>query len=297
MQADLRIRNAHPADWPALLELFRNEYPEHGLNEQLLNWQYNRSPTGKAMVAVAVESKRLVACYAAVPTPLRLTGQAKPQTRIAWRFQDAVTHPDYRGQGLMHRLMEHIMEQLPVGFLGIAFPNPHSRRSLLRYDWCEAFTLPQWQVLARDMYSQPDTLVSPPSVYSPQIQLDATPRYQHYRFAERPLAHYDVKHRFLPNGQVFSCAVKHYRPEVKNIVLCQPLVLPAFEHVLTDLKQTWHPNTQLTLWSTHPGVEQLGFQRDTTYERSLLVTAPPGELEWMKEPANWHLDSLLSDVF
>jgi hypothetical protein len=84
---------------------------------------------------------------------------------------------------------------------------------------------------------------------------------------------------------------------VKNIVLCQPLALPALESVLNNLKQSWLPDSTLTLWSTQPCVEQLGFRPDESYDRAFLITAPPDDLEWMQNPTNWHVDALLSDVF
>ncbi len=138
---DSQIRMATADDADALLELINLVQPHVPWNRKFLEWQYFEVPSGPARVYVVEIDSRIVAQYANVPFPL-VTEAGK--VAMSWTIQDVMTHPDFRGQGMLHALGDRAYKEMSdAGDYGFIFPNQKSAGSFQRSNgWHQLCSVP-----------------------------------------------------------------------------------------------------------------------------------------------------------
>jgi GNAT superfamily N-acetyltransferase len=131
-----------------VLALINTVQPHVPWSVEQYDWQYRQNPAGKSQLFAARHDGRVVSFYAAVVQRFQL-GERLIQ---GWMVQDVMTHPDYRGRGLLHKLGEVCLQALRAeGAIGYAFPNNQSEKSFLRLGWHEWGAVPWWRADVRDI--------------------------------------------------------------------------------------------------------------------------------------------------
>ena len=83
--------------------------------------------------------KKVVAIYAAVPKKIKFENYNFKARMI----QDVMTHPDYRGQGFLHKLSAICLADMKKNKeIGYTFPNEKSEKSFRRNNWHELCGIP-----------------------------------------------------------------------------------------------------------------------------------------------------------
>ncbi len=116
----IEIRPWRPGDEAAVLDLFRACFGRI-MPPAFWTWRYRDHPRGGPLVALAWDADRLVAHYGASHAPLRVEGESI----AAALSMTTMTHPDYRGQGLLERTGGALYERLLAEGYGAVwgFPN------------------------------------------------------------------------------------------------------------------------------------------------------------------------------
>ena len=133
--AGLQLRFAQPEDLqevgrllPELAgPLFPERFPGRTV-AQFCHWKYFTNPVGDAVVAVAVDGKRVVSLVAAVPKRVRVAETAQ----VGFELGDFITAPEYRKRGLFSSLIEMTCDEAAKrgGAFVYVRPNESSYRLL-----------------------------------------------------------------------------------------------------------------------------------------------------------------------
>lgn len=102
----MEIRAWQPGDEAAILMLFETVFGTP-MSKEFWQWRYLEHPAGSPLIALAWDGDRLAAHYGACRAPLLVDGQSRP----AALSMTTMTHPDYRGQGLLERVALALYEQ------------------------------------------------------------------------------------------------------------------------------------------------------------------------------------------
>lgn len=116
----IEIRAWRPGDEAAVLDLFEASFGR-SMSPEFWTWRYRDHPCGGPLVMLAWDGDRLVAHYGASHAPLRIDGA----TVRAALSMTTMTHPDYRGRGLLERTGGALYETLvAAGHAAVwGFPN------------------------------------------------------------------------------------------------------------------------------------------------------------------------------
>lgn len=113
------------------------------LSKEYWDWEFRNNPAGSAQTLVAVVGEKVVGQYAVIPMKMRVNGK----TIVATLGVDAMTHPDYRRQGMWVMLANALYEQLgKSGFpITYAFPNEASAPVVFnKLQWTHVCSLPMY---------------------------------------------------------------------------------------------------------------------------------------------------------
>jgi len=80
-------------------------------------WKFNDNPAGRGIITVAEDSGRIVGHGALMPTPLRVGSESIRGAQGV----DAMTHPDYRNQGMFVALSEVCAEQAAANRIEVLY--------------------------------------------------------------------------------------------------------------------------------------------------------------------------------
>lgn len=142
----MEFRTWQPGDEAAILDLFHVVFGT-SMSEAFWRWRYLDHPAGGPLIALAWDGDRLAAHYAACRAPLLVDGLSRP----AALSMTTMTHPDYRGQGLLERTASVLYAQMAEDGMHAVwgFPNRNvnvpRRRKL---GWKAVADIP---VMARDI--------------------------------------------------------------------------------------------------------------------------------------------------
>ena len=127
-------------DTNSILDLINLIQPNIPWSKEYFNWQFFENPLGSAKIyGVKNLEKKVVAIYAAIPKNIKLENYNLKGRMI----QDVMTHPDYRGQGFLHKLSAICLDDIKKnGEFGYTFPNEKSERSFRRNNWHELCSIP-----------------------------------------------------------------------------------------------------------------------------------------------------------
>lgn len=127
-------------DSDSILELINLIQPNIPWSKEYFEWQFFENPIGSAKIyGIKNIEKKVVAIYSAVPKKIKL----KDYILKGRMIQDVMTHPDYRGQGYLHKLSAICLEDMKKNNeIGYTFPNEKSEKSFRRNNWHELCTIP-----------------------------------------------------------------------------------------------------------------------------------------------------------
>src|SRR5262249_50976617 len=121
-----------------ILKLMQLVHPSVPRSMDLLRWQYFTEDI-PSCIYTARTQQRIVAIYCAVSACMTIAGEKK----TAGMVQDVMTHPDFRGRGLLHALARQYFDGLiDSGEIGYSFPNQLSQGSFLRTGWSRLCKVP-----------------------------------------------------------------------------------------------------------------------------------------------------------
>ncbi len=155
----LSFEMAGPEDTDALLQLINLIQPHVPWDEAMLNWQYFQPPAGHARIYICRnQAHDIIAQYVAVPYHFRLND--RETNHMSWMIQDVMTHPDYRGRGILHELGRRCITDIrdePTHFAH-TFPNEKSNGSFGRNGWHQLMQVPARQY-SLESYQQHNAVV------------------------------------------------------------------------------------------------------------------------------------------
>lgn len=112
-------------DRDASVRLFRTVYPTSRFGEALFSWRYESAPGGPAPMLVVRDGEALVAQLVLMPRDLTVEGVR----RRGWLIVDVMTHPDWRGRGILRALATRAAELATAsGIITCGYPNELSVR-------------------------------------------------------------------------------------------------------------------------------------------------------------------------
>src|SRR4030095_1860066 len=100
MQSDWIIRPAGAADKSAILALINVIQPHLPWSAEHYDWQLVQGPAGPAEVRVVECDDTLVSLYVGTRKHLWVDGEIRSGIMV----QDVLTHPNYRGKGMLNAL-------------------------------------------------------------------------------------------------------------------------------------------------------------------------------------------------
>lgn len=109
-------------------------------------WKFHDNPAGRGIITVAEDSGRIVGLGALMPTPLRIGDESVRGAQGV----DAMTHSDYRNQGMFVALFKACMEQAAVNQIEVLYAVPGRHASgtyngcVHRLNWDHTGEIPQW---------------------------------------------------------------------------------------------------------------------------------------------------------
>ncbi|MBC2713693.1 MAG: GNAT family N-acetyltransferase [Desulfobacteraceae bacterium] len=135
-----QIRHWDEADSDQILSLINLVQPHMPFSKEKWRWAYTDHPDGPFAAWVCEEKNRIVGFYGLARYRWYIQGKEADCLMPV----DAMTHPDYRMQGMHDAMvkvaMKHILEsQVPLAYV---FPNEKSTRSLLNHQWQMIFQIP-----------------------------------------------------------------------------------------------------------------------------------------------------------
>jgi GNAT superfamily N-acetyltransferase len=139
---DFVIRLIGKDDVSSFMSLYKLCFDDKS-SEKYIRWRYFKTPVGTTPTVLAFDKDACVACYAVWPTPLLLSGKEV----MGALGMDAMTHPDYRSQGLFVRLAEQCYGllaergyQVIYGYPGdLSYPG-----GTRRLNWDHVCEIPRW---------------------------------------------------------------------------------------------------------------------------------------------------------
>lgn len=315
--SEAAIDLAGERDWPALRALYRAAVPdapfaEPAFAERYMRWRYLEAPGGPAEIWVARMpgpggAGPIAAQLVLYPREMSVSGSAHP----GWLIIDVMTHPDFRGRGLLRRLGAHALTRArAAGYITCGFPNHRSARGFADVGFHTWGRVPECSAV-------PDSSASAPSGFSridgptaaarfgdrlgPQqaIEVRRSAAYWRHRF-NRPGACYEIHARRDETVLV----LKRYRERVLNVCDLRSASLAgaraalALAHRLSAAEGL----ARLTAWCGAGGLreayEAAGFEPQPT-DRTMILAGPirsdagvaPGP------PARFHVAQADSDVF
>ena len=131
--SDIIIRLFKRKDLESLLSLYKDVWPNRGIDEGDWNWKYRDNPFGKSLILVAVKEEKIVGHEALWYMPLSVDGI----NQLSYQSVDSMVHPDYRGRGIFNNLIARSMEvcstlTCPIIF---GFPNRSSYKIYTKFGW------------------------------------------------------------------------------------------------------------------------------------------------------------------
>ena len=142
------VREYQPDDLDAVRDLFEIVY-HLNLPKEHFDWKYHRNPAGKAIISLAEIQGRIVGLYALWPTRLSLGGEVV----MGGQAVDAMTHPDYRRQGIFVATAEKcITLAVAAGYeVAYAFPDPQSfQGQVQKLGYSHVGEIPRWKLNLAD---------------------------------------------------------------------------------------------------------------------------------------------------
>lgn len=321
---NIKFRQYRPEDYASIRDLINLIQPYQPWSKAYFEWQYLRNPAGKAKVWIAEYQGKIIANYAAIPHYFKI----RKQEAIAWMVQDVLTHPEFRGLGIMHELSALCTEaicskEFPVNY---TFPNEYSHRSFLRRGWIEAYRLPLRMItdLSEKFTNIKDDFDSASTVSLFQKDIDGlwdkskndfqyaisrTSSYLTWRYFNKPGTKYfpfaEIKNRTL-NGLLI---MKYYDLDetLRLAHICELFITSRNETALKNLiakalKFAIDMRAKkLTAWLPpghpyEPIYNSVGFNIDKSIKRWLVVKSIP-EITGVDKAENWHLSMGDSDVY
>ncbi len=141
--AAVHLRRGAEEDTTEILTLMRaslgDEVPH---SRAFWRWKHEENPFGASPVLVAEANGKVVGLRAFMRWHLRSGRQTVPAVRAV----DAVTHPDWRGQGIFTRLTLRLIEEMQEEGVAFVFstPNDRSRPGHLKMGWTLVKKASQW---------------------------------------------------------------------------------------------------------------------------------------------------------
>jgi glycosyltransferase involved in cell wall biosynthesis/GNAT superfamily N-acetyltransferase len=138
----LNVREATPADRPAIIELCRASlgWGDDPRFEQLFSWKHDQNAFGPSYLWVATDGDRIVGLRAFMRWEFVRGGHVLHAVRAV----DTATHPDYQGKGLFTAMTLHGLDEIRADGVDFVFntPNDKSRPGYLKMGWQEVGKLP-----------------------------------------------------------------------------------------------------------------------------------------------------------
>jgi GNAT superfamily N-acetyltransferase len=307
------LRALGESDADAALALINEVQPHIPWSKETYRWQLLEGAAGPAMVRGVEHEGELVALYVATRKRLRFEGRVVAGCMV----QDVMTHPTYRGRGLLNDMAKAFLAETNEGSIyAYTFPNKLSENSFRRSGWTELMGVPaRHAAVRRD--ARGGTLTPVPafaddvgaiwSASALRIGVERDAAFLRWRYA-RPGT---VYHRFVLGaaGGAGFCVLKIYERDDGRVVhVCDLVVREGDRALLADALASVHAfaNEQgartLTCWlpEGHPyaaAYADAGFTRDTTNDRFVFVHGPATSLATLATASAWHLTQGDSDVY
>ena len=118
----LNVREATPADRPAIIELCRASlgWGDDPRFEQLFSWKHDQNAFGPSYMWVATDGDRIVGLRAFMRWEFVRGGQVLHAVRAV----DTATHPDYQGKGLFTAMTLHGLDVIEADGIDFVFNTP-----------------------------------------------------------------------------------------------------------------------------------------------------------------------------
>ena len=140
----MTIRNATPADIPAIVQLLKASLGDVSSKKSVdyWNWKHVTNPFGPSPVLVAEEEGQLIGVRAF----MRWDWQEGGKIYRALRAVDTATHPAHQGRGIFKKLTLQLVETASLEGYDFIFnsPNTQSTPGYLKMGWEEWGKMPLW---------------------------------------------------------------------------------------------------------------------------------------------------------
>lgn len=135
MTAELTLRRATAADFPAIVALARDSLGWADDDERFLVWKHQENAFGASPMWVALDGDRVVGFRAFLRWEFFVDGRVVEAVRAV----DTATHPEYQGRGIFTRLTLQALDELRAEGIELVFntPNDKSRPGYLKMGWQE----------------------------------------------------------------------------------------------------------------------------------------------------------------
>ncbi|MDA8562819.1 GNAT family N-acetyltransferase [Mariniblastus sp.] len=302
------VRLANENDIGNLLELINLIQPHVPWDEKILRWQFFDGPGGPARVYIVEVEKRIVAQYVAVPYEINISID---EIAVAWMIQDVMTHPDFRGQGILHALGKRCLDEIRDSqAYGFTFPNEKSAGSFRRNGWTRLCSVPFRSVEMESTVAKhgPNKLIEVDS--ASDLEIPSLPT----QFGVKRDVEY-LNWRYGKPGQIYRMfhastgyvILKRYESDGDAILHICDLVVQNDESVSDVLEQVYSVAKQsgakvVTAWLTdgHPYAESFnasGLSLADELPVSVYVTGPQKADPTLAQAARWHITHGDSDVY
>lgn len=314
--ADTRFVLLDQSNSDLILELINSIQPGIPWSIDHLTWQYFRTPHGCARLYGYVNpSGKLVAFYAATCQKIRV----KNEVLNARMVQDVMTHPKYRGRGLLHQLAHaSVADMKNTGEVGLSFPNERSENSFRRNGWTELCSVPLRKKAIRNSY--PKTLdlrmnriegtfgSGVTDIWNSSglaIGMDRDSDYLNWRYSKPEVTYF----KFLIDTVDGFLMLKLYEDDIRRTVHICDLVVRGDRRglvgaVLEFCEWFAHQNNAdlMTAWlhAAHPYADvfnEKGLLLESASNRYVFVLPNENLCGEFGEPEEWHLSQGDSDVY
>ena len=310
-QSDWIMRPATAGDKSAVLALINTVQPHVPWSSEQYDWQLTRGPAGLAEVRVAECDGILVSLYVGTRKLLWVNGEIRPCVMV----QDVLTHPNYRGRGMLNALTASFLSEMRErNECGYTFPNKLSENSFRRSGWHELSPVPALECDAilqdggLDLAVEVSAFTSSVDAIWPDagiaVGVMRTAEFLNWRYS-RPS---NVYRRFIIPDVGFLVLKPYDRGTQKIVHICdlvlresaRALCKPILSFVKSFAMQSGA--ALLTAWVPigHPyrhAYEEVGFARDTKNDRFIFTTGPASLLSTISNKSRWHLSQGDSDVY
>lgn len=298
-----------------IIELINAIQPNDPWTYEHFVWQYFGCKKTKSLLYLLYDGDTLIALYVAVGKNILFDGK----TRKGAMIQDVMTHPDYRGKGILHSLSALCTKQmLEDGYVCYTFPNKKSENSFRRNGWTELLKVPLRTLNVKTIKSQDvkDNFTSTDifdervgeiwqkSGIESGVVRDST--FLNWRYSEKPNTVY-LKYYIAENNGFL--VLKFYNGDDKKVLHLLDLVVREdsinyISNTLDFVKQIAVNNSVdiITCWLAkgHKYSEQFencGFYVDQNHDRCIFVLANEDEINSLSETGNFYISQGDSDVY